>query len=91
MQKKEHFIIWSNGLYFGFGLFSILLGTFLGGFLSEYYYLQEDVPELITALSAIAAIFVALLLLTWLCLIISRLIIRIVPPDVLRKIFLKQV
>jgi DNA-binding CsgD family transcriptional regulator len=52
--------------FFGLGLFSILLGTFLGGFLSEYYYLQGDAPELITALSAIAAIFVALLLLPWL-------------------------
>jgi len=52
--------------FFGFGLFSILLGTFLGGFLSEYYYLQGDAPELVTAFSAIAAFFVALLLLPWL-------------------------
>lgn len=52
--------------YFGFGLFSILLGTFLGGFLSEYHYLQGDTPELLTAFSAIAAFFVALLLLPWL-------------------------
>ncbi|MFO8192568.1 MAG: LuxR C-terminal-related transcriptional regulator [Bacillota bacterium] len=52
--------------YFGFGLFAILLGSFLGGAYGDYLLKFGDSPALFTALASIAALFAALLVTPWL-------------------------
>ncbi|MDW7730486.1 MAG: LuxR C-terminal-related transcriptional regulator [Bacillota bacterium] len=52
--------------YFGFGLFALVVGSFFGGAFGNYLLNSGDSPQLITALSALAAIFVALVFTPWL-------------------------
>ena len=53
-------------LFFSYGLFAILLGSFLGGYLGDYLLKLGSTTQLITSLSAIAAIFLSLLAVPWL-------------------------
>ena len=53
-------------IFFGYGLFAILMGSFFGGFLGEHLLDSESAAQLVTAFYAIAALFVALLAIPWL-------------------------
>jgi DNA-binding CsgD family transcriptional regulator len=52
--------------FFGYGLFAILLGSFMGGFYGDYLQKYSDSPLIFTALVSIAALFAALLTTPWL-------------------------
>jgi DNA-binding CsgD family transcriptional regulator len=52
--------------FFGYGLFAILLGSFLGGFYGGYLQKYSDSPLIFIALVSIAALFAALLTTPWL-------------------------
>jgi len=52
--------------FFGFGLFAVLGGTFSGGLVGAYLLEQGDLPRMLSALYATAAIFLTLVIIPWL-------------------------
>lgn len=52
--------------FFGFGLFAIILGSYIGGFFGDYLLELSDSPQLISALVSITAIFLSFFVAPWL-------------------------
>ena len=67
--------------FFGFGLFTTLLGVFAGGALGSYLLATGAIPVLTAALAAIAIIFVALLAFPWLLDNIGKVLPAIMEKD----------
>lgn len=53
-------------IFFGYGLFAILVGSFFGGILGKYLLDSGSAAQMVTAFSAIAALFSTLLAIPWL-------------------------
>jgi DNA-binding CsgD family transcriptional regulator len=53
-------------LFFGYGLFANIMGTFAGGLYGDDLLRTVESPQLLTALYALAAIFAALVAVPWL-------------------------